>query len=405
MSPSPKGLAALLAAGLMMSGLIAGATGCGGGEDGAGETQRAATTAEDESPQAAEPAEPADPDGTQPPSDAGATTAKVWLTAGEQFHPVERELPAGGSTASEAVEALLRGPEPGEAAEGGVPAETQIPAGAELERLSVGADGTAEVQLTPAFLEGIPNEPEQRDLAQRAELNARLGQVTYTVTQFSDISSARVLVGRSLVNPDLRRDEYAKPAAAAPKVTKPKGAKLPGTRQVQTKLAKLGYLPKTAVDGRAGYWTTQAVMAFQAWNGLGRDGVVGPLTAAALRTGTRPAPGRSGPPKRIEVYNEKGVTLLIKGGAVKRAIHVSTGAPGTPTPTGTYTVFRKELNSWSVPFQTWLPYASYFNAGIAFHEYPDVPAYPASHGCVRVPAPEAKQVYAFAANGTTVVVI
>jgi lipoprotein-anchoring transpeptidase ErfK/SrfK len=67
-------------------------------------------------------------------------------------------------------------------------------------------------------------------------------------------------------------------------------------------------------------------------------------------------------------------------------------------------VFSKELQSWSVPFQTWLPYASYFNQGIAFHEYPEVPPYPASHGCVRVPAPEAKGVYDFATLGTVVVV-
>ena len=57
-----------------------------------------------------------------------------------------------------------------------------------------------------------------------------------------------------------------------------------------------------------------------------------------------------------------------------------------------------------MPFQTWLPYASYFNRGIAFHEYPDVPTYPASHGCVRVPAPEAPCVYRFAKLGTAVVV-
>ena len=57
-----------------------------------------------------------------------------------------------------------------------------------------------------------------------------------------------------------------------------------------------------------------------------------------------------------------------------------------------------------MPFQTWLPYASYFNNGIAFHEYPDVPTFPASHGCVRVPSPEAKCLYKFAALGTVVVV-
>jgi lipoprotein-anchoring transpeptidase ErfK/SrfK len=57
-----------------------------------------------------------------------------------------------------------------------------------------------------------------------------------------------------------------------------------------------------------------------------------------------------------------------------------------------------------VPFSVWLPYAFYFNQGIAFHEYPDVPPYPASHGCVRVPAPEAKKVYRFAALDTVVIV-
>ena len=55
-----------------------------------------------------------------------------------------------------------------------------------------------------------------------------------------------------------------------------------------------------------------------------------------------------------------------------------------------------------MPYQVWLPWASYFNGGIAFHEYPDVPPQPASHGCVRIPAPEAQGLYAFAAIGTPV---
>ena len=147
------------------------------------------------------------------------------------------------------------------------------------------------------------------------------------------------------------------------------------------------------------------MIAFQAWNGLSRDGVVGPATSAALKAGRKPAPQAGAAAKRIEVYRDKGVALLISGGVLKRAIHVSSGGAATPTPSGTYNVFRKELNSWSVPFSSWLPYASYFNNGIAFHEYADVPAYPASHGCVRVPAPEAKFVYDFAAVGTSVVVI
>ena len=51
--------------------------------------------------------------------------------------------------------------------------------------------------------------------------------------------------------------------------------------------------------------------------------------------------------------------------------------------------------SWSVPFQVYLPLAQYFYSGYALHEYPDVPPYPASHGCVRIPAAEAATVWRF----------
>jgi peptidoglycan hydrolase-like protein with peptidoglycan-binding domain len=173
-------------------------------------------------------------------------------------------------------------------------------------------------------------------------------------------------------------------------------------RKLQKRLWRLGYLPSSAIDGLDGYRTQQAVMAFQSWEGLDRDGVAGPMTKGALETARRPKPRAGGPAKLIEVYRHRGVALLVKEGRTKRAVHVSAGAPGTETPAGTYEVFRKELNSWSVPFSTWLPYASYFNNGIAFHEYAQVPPYPASHGCVRVPEPEAEFVYRFAAIGTTV---
>ena len=51
-----------------------------------------------------------------------------------------------------------------------------------------------------------------------------------------------------------------------------------------------------------------------------------------------------------------------------------------------------------------MPWASYFDGGFAMHAYPYVPAYPASHGCVRLPAPEAPRVYSFAIEGTPVYV-
>ena len=92
---------------------------------------------------------------------------------------------------------------------------------------------------------------------------------------------------------------------------------------------------------------------------------------------------------------------MIDGGEVVRAMHTSTGAYGR-TPAGDFSVYRKERLSWSNLFHVWMPYAAYFRGGIATHEYPDVPSYPASHGCVRLPAGEAERVWTFVSLGTPV---
>jgi lipoprotein-anchoring transpeptidase ErfK/SrfK len=93
--------------------------------------------------------------------------------------------------------------------------------------------------------------------------------------------------------------------------------------------------------------------------------------------------------------------LLVESREVERAVHTSTGAGGA-TPSGTFRVYRKETMSWSHPFQVWMPFASYFVGGIAMHEYSHVPEYPASHGCVRLPAGDAQRVFRFAGYGTPV---
>ena len=154
------------------------------------------------------------------------------------------------------------------------------------------------------------------------------------------------------------------------------------------------------VEGGYDYRTTQAVMAFQGWNGLSRTGKADLKTLKRLARAKRPKPWKKYKGRRIEVHVNAQVALLINAkGKVERAIHVSTGAGGR-TPQGDFHVYRKETMSWSVPFSVWLPLASYFTGGIAFHSYPDVPGYAASHGCVRTPAPEAPVMYAFAKVGT-----
>ena len=66
---------------------------------------------------------------------------------------------------------------------------------------------------------------------------------------------------------------------------------------------------------------------------------------------------------------------------------------------------RVSSRAWSYPFQIWLAWASYFNGGIAFHEYPDVPTLAASHGCVRIPQYWSQLLYRFAPIGTPVRVL
>ena len=385
-SPSRRRHAALL---LVLATLLCG---CDGGGDDPGST----TPASSPDPQTST----SDP----PPAGASKRPAELWFTTGEQFRKVERELPARGSELVAATEALIEGPTARER-RADVEAQTQIPADVAVEDVTVSGRGTAVVEVSPAFMAGIPREPADRDRAEAEELSARVGQVAYTLTQFERVRAAKVIAGGEAVEPAVEREDYAKPATGPTRKARPRGTESPDTRALQQRLAELRFLPKGAVDGVDGYRTQQAVIAFQSWNGLERDGIVGPVTTAALARAKRPKPAGRGPSRRIEVYREKGVALLIQDDRTKRAIHVSAGQPATPTPAGSYRVFRKELRSWSVPFGVWLPYASYFNQGIAFHEYPDVPTYPASHGCVRVPSPEAKAVYRFAALETAVVVL
>ena len=305
---------------------------------------------------------------------------------------------------SAAVQALLLAPT---AAESRNDVRTQIPGGTKLRKASV-SNGIATIDLTRTFVEGTD----------RASLIARLNQLVWTATAVPKVTGVRLRIdgnaarsmGQGLsVDRTMTRDNVDPPIEAklptgAPDATGPTSVDGVSTKWIQQRLTDLGYLPPSAVSGRFGSWTRSAVLAFQGWENLGRDGDPGPLTVARLKTAKRPSPS-AGTGKRLEVYLGAQVTLLVDGSRIIRAIKVSSGKPGYATPTGSYAIYRKSIRDWSYPYAVWLPYASYFNGGIAFHEYPDVPAYPASHGCVRVPAQDAPLVYEFAAQNTPVEVL
>lgn len=115
--------------------------------------------------------------------------------------------------------------------------------------------------------------------------------------------------------------------------------------------------------------------------------------------------GLSGPPvmaivsikdQRISVYD-------AKGGSVRSA--VSSGSGGYETPVGTYSILQKNREHYSniyddaaMPFMqriTW--------SGIALHQG-QLPGYPASHGCVRLPESYAERIFPITKIGMRVIV-
>jgi PKD repeat protein len=171
------------------------------------------------------------------------------------------------------------------------------------------------------------------------------------------------------------------------------GARGPSVLALERRLAELSYaLPR--VDALYGHDTVEAVLAFQKVHGLPRTGRVEPWLWRRLARATVPRARNGG--DYIEVSKSKQVLFVVRDGRVAKAVHVSTGATGN-TPLGTWQVYRK------VPGWDWvLWYPLYFLRGFAIHGYPSVPAYPASHGCVRVPMWIASRIYGEHDHGTTV---
>jgi lipoprotein-anchoring transpeptidase ErfK/SrfK len=175
---------------------------------------------------------------------------------------------------------------------------------------------------------------------------------------------------------------------------------------VQLRLVELGYLVVADVDGRFGPTTANAVLAFQKWERLSRTGLLDKPTEARLARALRPASvTHVSAAKRAEILLDRQVALLISGSRVVRTISVSTGKPSTPTPPGRYRVYAKIQRWWSTPFPSGCRGPCRSSGGIAFHEYPVVPAYPASHGCVRQAFSVAHSTYDFAEIGMPVTVL
>jgi hypothetical protein len=147
--------------------------------------------------------------------------------------------------------------------------------------------------------------------------------------------------------------------------------------------------------------TSDAVLAFQKAEGLPRTALADRLTLARLASAGVPKPRYRGTGLHIEIDKTRQILVLVRDGTVTGTLHVSTGATGN-TPVGRWDVL------WKAPStHTWLgPAILYrtmtFHGGFAIHGFSPVPAYPASHGCVREPIWAANWTYEQTPVGTAV---
>ena len=97
--------------------------------------------------------------------------------------------------------------------------------------------------------------------------------------------------------------------------------------------------------------------------------------------------------------------ILYRNGVPIGATTVSTGKPGHSTPTGVFTILQKQVVHYSSKYDSApMPYMERLTwYGVALHAG-HLPGYPASHGCIRMPAGFAKLLYGSTKLGMTVVI-
>jgi peptidoglycan hydrolase-like protein with peptidoglycan-binding domain len=170
------------------------------------------------------------------------------------------------------------------------------------------------------------------------------------------------------------------------------------TRLFQKGLARMKYaVSRTGVFDDA---TARAVMAYRKVNGMPRSYSASESIVRRVLAGKGAfKPKYPGDGRHVEADISRQVLALVnRRGRVHRVYHTSTGAPATPTVLGRFRVYRKSIGTNAVG----MVHSSYFIRGYAIHGYPSVPAYNASHGCLRVPIPNAWSIYEWVRMGSVV---
>jgi peptidoglycan hydrolase-like protein with peptidoglycan-binding domain len=176
------------------------------------------------------------------------------------------------------------------------------------------------------------------------------------------------------------------------------GARGQSVRLLQSELDALHYaVPLTGVFDEG---TGQALIAYRKMTGLERVAYAGRRVFELL---ARHAGGfhvrYRDDGRHVEANLTKQVLAEVEpGGRVYKVYTASSGKPSTPTVVGRFRVYEKTPGENSKGMVD----SNYFIRGYAIHGYAEVPPYAASHGCLRVPIPDAPAIYAWVRDGTPV---
>ncbi len=169
-------------------------------------------------------------------------------------------------------------------------------------------------------------------------------------------------------------------------------------RVLQSELNRLHYA--VPLNGVFEEGTERALIAFRKVTNMERVGLAGQAVFHKLAHGEGSFPVRYPRHGRhVEANLTKQVLAEIEpGGNVRDVYTMSSGKPSTPTVVGNFSVYTKTFGV----NEKGMVDSNYFIRGYAIHGYAEVPTYAASHGCLRVPIPDAPSIYSWVQIGTPV---
>ncbi len=149
------------------------------------------------------------------------------------------------------------------------------------------------------------------------------------------------------------------------------------------------------IIGEAGPMKPPVITMPAAANAMEAGATMPPSVNAVLRSGTL-----------IVVSKASQQMYVFVDGKLWDSSPVSTGKPGHDTPVGIFPILQKKVRHFSNIYRgSPMPHMQRLTwGGIAIHAG-KLPGYPASHGCIRLPADFARALYQVTGKGTTTVVV